>query len=85
MVFWGDIMHVAEVQFPNPAITITFDVDSKAAAAQRQKAFADAAKNGYWVAPAHVSFPGVGHLRADGAGYRWIPINYINDAYETGK
>lgn len=85
MVFWGDIMHVAEVQFPNPAITITFDVDSKAAAAQRQKAFADAAKNGYWVAPAHVSFPGVGHLRADGTGYRWIPITYINDFYETGK
>lgn len=85
MVFWGDIMHVAEVQFPNPSITVTFDVDSKAAAAQRQKAFADAAKNGYWVAPAHVSFPGIGHLRADGTGYRWIPITYINDAYETGK
>lgn len=85
MVFWGDIMHFAEVQFPRPAITVTFDVDSKAAAAQRKKAFADAAKNGYWVAPAHVSFPGVGHLRADGKGYRWIPITYINDAYETGK
>ena len=85
IVFWGDILHVAEVQFPNPAVTIMFDSDSKAAAAQRKKAFAEAAKNGYWVAPAHVSFPGIGHLRADGSGYRWIPIPYINDAYQTGK
>jgi glyoxylase-like metal-dependent hydrolase (beta-lactamase superfamily II) len=85
IVFLGDIMHVAEVQFPNPAVTIVFDSDSKAAAAQRKKAFADAAKNGYWIAPAHVSFPGVGHLRAEGSGYKWIPIAYVNDAYETGK
>jgi glyoxylase-like metal-dependent hydrolase (beta-lactamase superfamily II) len=81
IVFWGDIMHVAEAQFPNPSITITFDVDSKAAAARRRRAYADAAKSGYLVAPAHVSFPGIGHLRADGNGYRWVPIPYLNDAY----
>ena len=85
IVFWGDIMHVAEVQFPNPAVTIMFDSDSQAAAVQRQKAFADAAKNGYLVAPAHVSFPGVGRLRAEGKGYRWLPIAYINDAHQAGK
>jgi len=85
MVFWGDIMHVAEVQFPNPSVTIMFDSDSKAAAAQRKKAFAHAAKNGYWVAPAHVSFPGIGRLRAEGGGYKWIPTAYINDAYEIVK
>ncbi len=81
IVFFGDIMHVAEVQFPNPSVTIMFDSDSAAAATQRKKAFADAAKNGYWIAPAHVSFPGIGRLRAEGNGYRWIPIPYINDAY----
>ncbi len=85
IVFFGDIMHVAEVQFPNPSATIVFDSDSKAAAAQRKKAFADAAKNGYWIAPAHVSFPGIGHLRAEGGGYKWIPVTYVNDAYEIGK
>lgn len=81
IVFWGDIMHVAEVQFPKPTVTIFFDADSKAAAAQRKKAFADAAKKGYLIAPAHVSFPGIGRLRADGDGYRWLPISYVNDAY----
>ena len=76
LVLWGDLMHVAAVQFENPAVTIQFDVDSKAAAAQRKKAYADAAKQGYWVASAHLSFPGIGHLRKQGAGYGFVPVNY---------
>jgi len=76
LVIWGDLMHVAAVQFPDPAVTIAFDTDSKAAAPQRKKAFADAAKNGYLVAIAHVSFPGIGRLRAEGKGYQWLPVNY---------
>lgn len=76
MVFWGDLMHVAAVQFGDPSVTIQFDTDSKAAAPQRKKAYADAAAKGYYVAVAHISFPGIGRLRADGAGYEWIPVNY---------
>ena len=76
LVLWGDLMHVAAVQFPKPSVTITFDTDSKAAAVQRKKAFADAAKKGYWVGSAHLPFPGIGHLRADGKGYVFVPINY---------
>lgn len=81
LVFWGDLLHVADVQFPRPDITILFDVDPKTAAETRQRAFADAAKGGYWVAGDHVSFPGVGHLAADGKGYRWLPMPYVNDHY----
>lgn len=80
IVFWGDVMHVAEVQLQDPSVTIAYDIDPKAAAAQRKRAFADAADDGYLVAPAHMSFPGVGHLRRDGAGYRWLPLPYVNDA-----
>jgi glyoxylase-like metal-dependent hydrolase (beta-lactamase superfamily II) len=76
LVVWGDLMHVAAVQFPDPSVTIQFDIDSKAAAPQRKKVYADAAKKGYFVAIAHVSFPGIGQLRADGRGYRWLPANY---------
>jgi glyoxylase-like metal-dependent hydrolase (beta-lactamase superfamily II) len=76
MVVWGDLMHVAAVQFPEPTVTIQFDTDPKRAAPQRQKAYADAAKNGYFVAVAHVSFPGIGQVRADVKGYRWVPVNY---------
>lgn len=73
---WGDLMHVAAVQFDNPAVTIQFDSDSKAAAEQRKKAYADAAKHGTLVAATHLSFPGLGRLRANGSGYLWVPINY---------
>ncbi|MDP1790222.1 MAG: MBL fold metallo-hydrolase [Methylibium sp.] len=76
LVIWGDMMHVAAVQFPDPSVVIKFDVDSKAALPQRRKAFADAARQGYYVAIAHVSFPGIGRLRAEGKGYVWVPVNY---------
>jgi hypothetical protein len=75
LVVWGDLMHVAAVQFAMPSVTIAFDTDSRAAAPQRAKQYADAAKKGYFVAMAHVSFPGIGKLRADGKGYDWIPTN----------
>ena len=76
IVFWGDLMHVAAVQFPLPGTTIAFDSDSKTAAPARIKNFTDAAKQGYLVAVAHVSFPGIGRLRAEGNAYRWFPVNY---------
>lgn len=76
LMLWGDLMHVAAVQFAEPATTIKFDTDSKAAAVQRKKAYADAAKKGYMVGAAHLSFPGLGHLRAEKKGYRFVPLNY---------
>jgi len=72
----GDLIHVAAVQFADPSVTIKFDTDPKDAAAQRKRAFADAARRGYWVAAAHLSFPGIGHIRAENKGYSWIPANY---------
>jgi glyoxylase-like metal-dependent hydrolase (beta-lactamase superfamily II) len=76
LVLWGDLMHVAAVQFENPAVTWSSEWDAKAAAVQRKKGYADAAKQGYLVGAAHLSFPGLGHLRAQGTGYAWIPVNY---------
>jgi glyoxylase-like metal-dependent hydrolase (beta-lactamase superfamily II) len=76
LVLWGDLMHVAAAQFPNPAVTIRFDTDSVMAAAQRKKVFADAAAHGDWVGGAHLPFPGIGHLRAAGSGYSYVPANY---------
>jgi len=76
LVMWGDLMHVAAVQFADPKVTIQFDTDPKAAAAARQAAYAEAAKSGYLVAGAHLSFPGIGRVRAEGKGYAWMPLNY---------
>jgi glyoxylase-like metal-dependent hydrolase (beta-lactamase superfamily II) len=76
LILWGDLMHAAAVQFANPAVTIQYDMDPGMAGVQRKKVFADAAAKGYWVAGAHLSFPGVGHLRTAGSGYAFVPINY---------
>jgi hypothetical protein len=78
MVFCGDLMHVAAVQFADPSVTFAYDADPKSAAPQRKKIYADAAAKGYYLACAHVSFPGIGHLRKAGAGYDWVPVNYSN-------
>jgi glyoxylase-like metal-dependent hydrolase (beta-lactamase superfamily II) len=76
MAVLGDLMHVAAVQFVNPAVTIQFDTDSKPAAIQRKKIYAEAAKQRYWIAVAHLPFPGIGHIRADGQSYVYAPANY---------
>jgi glyoxylase-like metal-dependent hydrolase (beta-lactamase superfamily II) len=74
--FWGDILHFGSVQFPKPEITVVYDFDSKAAAAQRATQFIDAAKSRQLVAAAHLPFPGVGHIRAADRGYTWVPVDY---------
>jgi len=76
LLLWGDLMHVAAIQFPHPEVTIQSDTDSPAAAAQRKQVFLEAAREGYLIGGAHISFPGLGRLRAEGQGFRWIPINY---------
>jgi glyoxylase-like metal-dependent hydrolase (beta-lactamase superfamily II) len=80
LVFMGDTIHAPDAQFDDPDITIEFDVDQRQAAATRRKAFADAARNGYFVALDHMYFPGIGRLREESVGYRWLPIPYVNDA-----
>jgi glyoxylase-like metal-dependent hydrolase (beta-lactamase superfamily II) len=72
----GDLIHVAAVQFPDPSVVIGFDSDSKVAESERQKTFGDIAKGGYLLGAAHLSFPGIGHLVAEGKGYRYLPLNF---------
>lgn len=81
LLVWGDAVHVAAVQFPDPAVTVKYDSDAAQAAAQRRRLFADAARRGDCVAAAHISFPGLGHIvtngAADSVNYRWLPLNHI--------
>jgi len=78
LILWGDLMHVASVQFAEPSAVMNFDTDTKSATVERKKTFADVAKQGSWVAGAHIAFPGIGHLRTNGEGYLWIPVNYTS-------
>ena len=79
LMLWGDLMHVAAVQFDDPSVTIKFDTETKAAAKERIKAYADAAKSGYLVGGSHLAFPGLGYVRkAAGKSFTWVPANYTS-------
>jgi glyoxylase-like metal-dependent hydrolase (beta-lactamase superfamily II) len=78
IVFVGDIIHVGAVQFPEPHVTITYDVDRRLAAQVRKTALADFARDRTLIAIPHIPFPGIGHVRTSGTGYEWVPIVYGN-------
>jgi glyoxylase-like metal-dependent hydrolase (beta-lactamase superfamily II) len=74
----GDVIHLAALQFPRPDLPTVFDRDRSGGAKQRARVFRMAAEKDYWVAGAHLPFPGIGHIRANQGegGYRWAPIEY---------
>jgi len=75
----GDLIHVAAVQFADPGVTISFDSDPKAAERSRDAVFKLAATQGALVGAAHLQFPGLGHLRAAGPSWQWVPVNYSTE------
>lgn len=82
LLLWGDIVHVGAVQFPDPAVTVAYDSDAEMAESERLAIFADGAQKGYWIGAAHISFPGLGHVKAKDGHFFWIPVNY--DAAPAG-
>lgn len=76
LLVWGDIVHYHAVQFAHPETSFEYDSDAKQAVATRKALFAQAAQGGWWVAGAHLPFPGLGHVRRDPAGYAWVPVEF---------
>lgn len=78
LLAWGDIIHNAAVQFPHPEVSIEFDSDQRRAISTRRDLLGQAASNRWWVAGAHLPFPGLGRIQpgAD-RSYRWIPAEYL--------
>jgi len=74
LLLLGDTMHVAPVQFPRPEITVAFDWEQPRARAARKQLFDMAAKENILIGAVHVSFPGIGRLRAVGEGYAFDPL-----------
>jgi glyoxylase-like metal-dependent hydrolase (beta-lactamase superfamily II) len=78
LLLWGNIVHSAEVQFADPSVTIEYDVDPQQAIASRRHALEAAARDGHLVGGAHLSFPGVGHIRVEQGKYAWVPAPYTS-------
>jgi glyoxylase-like metal-dependent hydrolase (beta-lactamase superfamily II) len=74
LLVWGDVVHLQQLQFPNPNVSLVFDVDADAARETRKAMLAQAAAEGYAVAGMHMAWPGIGHVRKAATGYVWEPI-----------
>jgi glyoxylase-like metal-dependent hydrolase (beta-lactamase superfamily II) len=76
LLVWGDVVHVAAIQFPDPAVSVEYDYDPKQAETTRKAVFSEAAKTGMWIGAAHISFPGLGHVGTRDEQFVWIPAEY---------
>lgn len=76
ILFIGDLVHIASIQFANPKATVDYDIDQSTALLTRRKEFKEIVKQGYLIAAPHMSFPGLGYIVADGGAYRWLPLNF---------
>lgn len=73
LLIWGDIIHVPQVQFARPEVTIAFDVDPATAAATRTALLPRLATERQLVAGMHLPFPGIGYIETTASGYRFTP------------
>ena len=85
MLFIGDMIHVAEVQLPMPAITIDYDANETEAAKTRIETLAMLARTHELIAAPHISFPGLGHIYKQANGYAWAPVPYAAHVVQVGQ
>ena len=74
LLFWGDIMHSQNIQFPIPDVAITFDTNPALAVAARKRVLDYVSSNKILVAGAHLLYPSIGTITVDGSGYRFDPL-----------
>jgi glyoxylase-like metal-dependent hydrolase (beta-lactamase superfamily II) len=71
----GDVIHSFQVQLADPNMSVTFDVDPKAAAKSRIRVFDYAAKNNIKIAGMHIPFSGVGYIsKGEGISYKFEAV-----------
>jgi hypothetical protein len=62
MLFWGDIVHAAALQFPRPDMSAQYDMDPVGAVAVRTSFMEKTAAEKLPIAGSHLPFPGVGKV-----------------------
>lgn len=76
LLVWGDIVHYHAVQFARPDASFEADLDRGQAIASRRTLMARTADGGWWLAGAHLPFPGLGHVRRDDDAFAWVPAEF---------
>jgi glyoxylase-like metal-dependent hydrolase (beta-lactamase superfamily II) len=74
LLIWGDLMHAQGIQFPLPDVSVTYDTDPVAAAAVRRQILDYVVKNRIPIAGMHLTYPAMGTVESDGAGYKFVPF-----------
>ena len=73
LLFWGDALHLAELQATDPDLGLVYDVDAAMAVRSRRDILARAADEGWLVAGAHVE--GISGVERLGAGFRLVRVD----------
>jgi glyoxylase-like metal-dependent hydrolase (beta-lactamase superfamily II) len=79
LLIWGDIVHNAALQFPEPDRALAFDTDLPMAVTTRKRVFDMVVADKVMIAGAHLPFPGLGHVAKASAGYAYIPTPWGAD------
>lgn len=74
LVAWGDIIHVPSIQFGRPEIAWEFDSNQSKARDARLVLLERIARPDYYVAGAHLDFPGVGRVTRSGDAFVFHPV-----------
>jgi glyoxylase-like metal-dependent hydrolase (beta-lactamase superfamily II) len=72
-LFWGDLIHVADVQLEHLDVGTRYDSNAAGATAMRQRWLSESARQRWMVFGAHMPYPGVGTVVRTGNHYRWCP------------
>ena len=78
ILFVGDIVHAAALQFPNPEECASYDQDRSGAIEARKQILSLAAKGELLIAGAHIPYEGIGRVKEAGQGFSFTPNNYYN-------
>jgi len=78
LLFWGDLIHSAALQFALPEWTVAFDTDPAQTAATRRQMLDRAAADNLLVTGAHLDFPALGRVlrQAEGYAYQAAPWQF---------
>jgi glyoxylase-like metal-dependent hydrolase (beta-lactamase superfamily II) len=76
LVHIADLMHSDVLLFPHPEWGFFGDTDFSQAVATRKKVLSVLAQNKKTVFGYHLPWPGIGHVRANGEAWEWVPETY---------
>jgi glyoxylase-like metal-dependent hydrolase (beta-lactamase superfamily II) len=74
LLIWGDTVHVPSIQFARPELTWEFDADQNQARSSRQSLLQRAVQPNFFVAGAHLNFPGVGTVSEQNNAFCFTPV-----------